>query len=476
MTETKSLTRLDGWQNFITHVGTGYDKTTRNQFIPAGHNQRQPFFEELVRGDDMAARCVEVIPDEMTREWMNVRIQGDREAEEAIMAKLDDMNLQQKTNGSLIDANSFGGAGWILGVDDGTRDLSIPLNEKAIRSFDWVNPLTPRELVAQSYYADPTKAKYGDVEYYRIQATTIPQGTLLGVNGQPLMAANLSSLIIHESRVIRFEGVRTSNYDKQRNFGWGDSILNRVLRVIEQFQMGYNSAAILLQDFMYAIYKIKGFADLIVTNNASAVLDRLSLIEQARSMIRATVMDADGEEYERKTTSLAGFPEMLDKFMERLAAAVNIPVTLLMGQAPAGLNATGDSDIRWFYDKVAAWQRTKLLPILNRIAKLVFLSRSGPTSGKEPENWSIRFNPLWQLTELEKGQLRFTQAQADQIYVNTQVLRPEEVAISRFGGDEYSTDTHIDVDTRKQILAAPPEPIEPETNEPESGTAAPEAA
>jgi hypothetical protein len=31
------------------------------------------------------------------------------------------------------------------------------------------------------------------------------------------------------------------------------------------------------------------------------------------------------------------------------------------------------------------------------------------------------------------------------LYVNAGVLTPEEVAISRFGGDRYSTETEIDV-------------------------------
>ena len=53
-----------------------------------------------------------------------------------------------------------------------------------------------------------------------------------------------------------------------------------------------------------------------------------------------------------------------------------------MGQAPAGLNATGDSEIRWFYDRVAARQRRELQPALKRLVKLLFLSKRGPTKGK----------------------------------------------------------------------------------------------
>jgi phage-related protein (TIGR01555 family) len=100
-----------------------------------------------------------------------------------------------------------------------------------------------------------------------------------------------------------------------------------------------------------------------------------------------------GEEYKRESVSVAGLPELLERLMLRLAAAGGMPVSLLMGQAPSGLNATGDSDIRWFYDHVAAMQKKSLKSALVQIYTVIMSAKDGPTKGKVPENWDIAFKP-----------------------------------------------------------------------------------
>ena len=46
-------------------------------------------------------------------------------------------------------------------------------------------------------------------------------------------------------------------------------------------------------------------------------------------------------------------------------------------------------------------------------------------------------------------------AEADKIYIESQVLTPDEVAISRFGDGEFSLTTQIDTDIREENLANP---------------------
>jgi hypothetical protein len=150
-----------------------------------------------------------------------------------------------------------------------------------------------------------------------------------------------------------------------------------------------------------------------------------------------------------------------------------------MGQAPAGLNATGESDVRWFYDSIKAQQNTVLRPAINKLVQLAFHALKIP----EPANWTIRFNPLWQMTEEQQAAIRKTQAETDAIYINAGVVTPEEIALSRFGGDAYSTETVIDADARKELFGGageasakeepqdeePPPPGEPATPVADSG-------
>ena len=54
------------------------------------------------------------------------------------------------------------------------------------------------------------------------------------------------------------------------------------------------------------------------------------------------------------------------------------------------------------------------------------------------------------MDDKEVATIHKTQAEADQIYMQNGVLDPNEVAKSRFSGDEYTLETAIDTDTRKR--------------------------
>jgi len=40
--------------------------------------------------------------------------------------------------------------------------------------------------------------------------------------------------------------------------------------------------------------------------------------------------------------------------MQLASGAADIPMTRLLGQSPAGMNATGDGDMRNYYDRIEA--------------------------------------------------------------------------------------------------------------------------
>lgn len=161
---------------------------------------------------------------------------------------------------------------------------------------------------------------------------------------------------------------------------------------------------------------------------------------------------------------MAGLPETLSALAVRLAAAADIPVTLLLGQSPAGLNATGDSDLRNYYDRRRSDQRSKVLPAVKRIVRLVFLSKLGPTKGREPKKWGIEFRPLWTPSLKEEAEIRKLDADADKARVDSGVLMPEEIAIARYSGSRYGREIRIDVSGRKKFLEENPagEPREPD--------------
>ena len=142
-------------------------------------------------------------------------------------------------------------------------------------------------------------------------------------------------------------------------------------------------------------------------------------------------------------TVRAGLSDLIDRFVLALSAVSEIPARVLMGQQKAGLNNEGEGETRDWYDRLSDDQETILRPIVERLVYLTMISMDGPTGGQVIDNWHVEFYPLWQMTEKESSEIRKTTAETDKLYIETGVLQPEEVAESRFGGGEYSTETNL---------------------------------
>lgn len=514
--------RSDGWMNDLTGMGViGRDKTM-------GSSTNVDFTPDLVtpdvavgywRGDAIAARIIETVPNEALREGWELCIGEDdtpdrfvppkpedtapappgpgqqaarggapqlakrqttdgrtrftrmdaararqrrrdesdgssKELQEAVTKRLTDLGALAAIREAMHYERAYGGGALLLGANDYTTDLREPLDLQRVKSLDWITPLEPRELIPRYWYTNARAPKFGQPAVYQLMPMLT--GPTVERDYVPQMCE------VHESRLIIFPGIRaTRRIVAAGTYGWGDSVLTRIVTSLKAYRSGNQSAAALLADFAQTIYKIKNLAELIAADGPGALMAKVQSIELVRSILRALVVDADGEDVERKSTTLTGLPETIASLTQQLAADADMPLTLLMGQSPAGLNATGASDIRFFYDRIGGVQRWRVAPALMRLVEIELWA-----NGQDPAqiNHSVEFKSLWQPTELELAQRNLTQAQADALYVTNGVASPEEIALSRFGGDSYSLSTHVDFDARADMeaVAAPPVDADPE--------------
>jgi hypothetical protein len=100
-----------------------------------------------------------------------------------------------------------------------------------------------------------------------------------------------------------------------------------------------------------------------------------------------------------------------------------------MGMSPAGMNATGESDRAFFYDRVSALQHY-LTPAVEHLLRLIMLSLDGPTEGKEPDVWSIEWKPLWAPSEKEQADTRKVNMDAITAAVDKVIITTEEARAS----------------------------------------------
>ena len=106
---------------------------------------------------------------------------------------------------------------------------------------------------------------------------------------------------------------------------------------------------------------MKNLANMLSTaDGEDKVLNRLQVIDLARNILNSIAIDVEGEDYDFKSLSMAGVKDVLDSTCNMLSAVTDIPQTILFGRSPAGLNATGDSDMENYYNMVERIQKRNM--------------------------------------------------------------------------------------------------------------------
>lgn len=439
----------DSWESVISGIGShGRDKRLTHQFTTDHISYAEAI--ALWTSDDIAKRAIEGVPDECMRAGYEISIPGDQGGDvEYLEGELERLKADEAIRITHCRERALGGGGILLGANDG-QGYDQPLDLSRVTALDFLTPFEPIIMQPLYYYNRASSPKYGLPSHYMINPMTL---------GTSVETAALSLVddvsVVHESRIIAYHGIRVSHYQPiSGTAGWGYSMFTRIRAVLRDFQVACAAAGILAADFSQAIFKMEGLADFVSKNTPEKLRNRLAAVELARSVARAILIDTK-ESFERQTTNIQGLPELLAWLSSRLAAAIEMPLTLLMGQSPKGLGNEGESDIRFYYDQVAGIQVKKVEPALRRIISILMQVRAR----RQPAKLEIKFRPLWQLSEKDKSSAHFTQAQADDLYVNMGSLSAEEVRAARFGG-EYSYDTVV---ATTESIESTPIPTDPAT-------------
>jgi len=382
------------------------------------------------------------------------------------------IGLQRTVNQALRLERAAGGAAIFIGADDGATDLTAPLNPDKIKRITHVTAFRggyDGEVVAWRPYNDPRHPKYGQPEIYQLRNTSVqvarPPAPGEGPVSQQIPSGPGGATIwwVHESRLLVFDGEPVSREEQQAMRGWGDSIFTRINDPLMQYEQAWNAVAVLLQEFSISTLAIKGFAEALAKGGAKArdkFLETARLQALVQSVARMRYVDAE-EKFDRTTASVAGIADILREWAVRLAATADTPASVLFGKLAGGLGSSEDPSIRSWYDRIEGRQENRLRPALEYLYRLGWRAKNSPTRGHEPERWALLFRPLWQLTELEKADLRLKTSQADASDITSQVVTPEEVAATRYGGVEYNPGPIVlDMDARRGASAAiaPPRP------------------
>jgi hypothetical protein len=109
--------------------------------------------------------------------------------------------------------------------------------------------------------------------------------------------------------------------------------------------------------------------------------------------------------------------------LEFVAAIFRIPFVKFLGISPGGLNATGESDLRNYYDHVSAKQEKIFRKPINRLIDLM----QGHLFGAIDPDIRAEFIPINDEDDAKRAATLKTKADRDAIYLDRGVLSPEEV-------------------------------------------------
>src|SRR5580704_6117203 len=121
----------DSLQSFVSGLGTWKDPTVQLKFYLKLLNRDE--VENAFRGDWIARKIVMAPAEDATREWRSW--QASQEQIEAIEEEERTHNIQKKTREAIFKARLYGGAGMVIGVDDG-KDVIEPLDLDRVKRGD----------------------------------------------------------------------------------------------------------------------------------------------------------------------------------------------------------------------------------------------------------------------------------------------------------------------------------------------------
>lgn len=333
---------------------------------------------------------------------------------------LDRLDWEEKATTAIRWARLFGGAVIVMLLDDG-RGLEEPVNWQDIRSVEELR-VYERAIVQP----DPNCYLTGKAEYFDISST---YGGFFRV---------------HLSRCLVFKNGSLPEYAApQQYFYWGLPEYVRIRRDLSIALHTHQSAANMIDKSVQPVYKQRGLQSTLAgPDGDDKTLKRLLVLDASRGMMNSVAIDMDGEDYSFQTFQLSGASEILESTYSLLSAVTCIPQTILFGRSPSGENATGESDLENYYNFVEGIQKRMLKKNIRTLLKAVVQAGVYDGSIAEPQTIKPTFKPLWSLSEAEQATVELSKAQraqataqTAQLYIDMQVLQPDEVrqALARDG-------------------------------------------
>lgn len=318
---------------------------------------------QQIAQNGMIRNCIKTVADDVTREWITIKGGEDVDPEkiEELTTAVNEYRLQELFNRAVAKVGFMGGAFIYIRTEaspetggdiDKTKPLvlnrlSAEIGEGSALSFILVDPICVSPGAYNAY--DPLRSDYMKPTKWLVQGVEVHASRLLA------MYANEPPTLLKPA--YNFLGIPQA-------------------QILWDYVLHWNECRIAAQDLIKKLALLIYYTNLqdrMASQNGLEELDAvMGVLQHYRSNDSVFVANADTDRVENVQTSVGGVQDIVRQAQEMIAAVNRTPAVKLFGISPSGFNATGESDIRNYYDHIRS-QQELYRPVLEKCIKAIQL-------------------------------------------------------------------------------------------------------
>lgn len=227
---------------------------------------------------------------------------------------------------------------------------------------------------------------------------------------------------VHNTRMLTFVGRELPDMLKPVYMFGGLSLSQMAKPYIDNFIRNRTSAGNLLYSFSTMVLSTN-MSVMLSAEGAAELIRRIQTYVFSRDNGGLMVVDKESEELKNVSAPITGVDKLLAQAQEFISSVVGIPLVVLLGVTPSGLNASSEGELKAFYAHIKGYQEKALQAPLNTLLRVLQLH----LDGKVDDAITFEFVDLWELDDEAKARVRQTNMATETGYIQAGVLDPEDV-------------------------------------------------
>ena len=412
LTDSKGVVR----QDFMAGNGKGHASDSLTRQVPGQRRFLTPVdLERMYASNSMAKNIVDIPAEDMTRAGFTLKMK-DEKKKALYESRLRQLKVKDKIKQQFIYQRLYGDGFVSIGTEEDSKfELSEPLNTGNIRKVLYLNAFSGKKISNRLIDENIFSPRYGLIDTFFINN--------YARNGQIQLLNDTQFIKIHHSRVLHQQDMRFEDELE------GASLIESLYDVLTVVDTSLWSVGQMLYDYVFKVFKSKDVTSLTPDEKA-----QLGMVMDYKFRTEALAIIESEESLTKEATQATGVDSLLDFVWDYLSGAARMPKTVIKGQE-AGTVTGAQYDIMNYYSRITSMQENELRPQLEYLVRLLMYASDecGGRMDPDSEEWSIEFNPLWNVDSKTDAEIRKLTAETDAIYIDRGVIDPEEVEEARFG-------------------------------------------